>query len=148
MLMRRRSVTKVVLLLVVASWPGAHAASDVKGVVDTSPTIAFRPLTAWHAPSAGEFAARGPGARLRQIVFRRRFTFHLPKSVTTCRRNPVDCVTRVVYESRLCILVVIAKPPKGFFEEEGEDGLSIRMRSLTVSREDIYPRDLGILNSI
>jgi len=35
----------------------------------------------------------------------------------------------------------------GFMEERDENGrLVVRMRSLTVSREDIFPRDLGIIN--
>jgi serine/threonine protein phosphatase 1 len=34
----------------------------------------------------------------------------------------------------------------GFFEEQGAEGrLQVRMRSMTVSREELFPRDLGIL---
>jgi hypothetical protein len=34
----------------------------------------------------------------------------------------------------------------GFFEEEAADGrLQVRMRSMTVSREELFPRDLGLL---
>jgi serine/threonine protein phosphatase 1 len=36
----------------------------------------------------------------------------------------------------------------GFFEEGDEAKPEIRMRSLTVSREDIHPRDLGIISKI
>lgn len=34
----------------------------------------------------------------------------------------------------------------GFFEEELEGSVAIRLKALTVTREDIYPRDLGRLN--
>lgn len=36
----------------------------------------------------------------------------------------------------------------GFFEEERDGRPVVRMRSLTVSREEVFPRDLGLLNYI
>lgn len=36
----------------------------------------------------------------------------------------------------------------GFFEEDQGGSSRLRMRSLTVSREEVFPRDLGLLNSL
>jgi len=62
----------------------------------------------------------------------------LRKDLTSGQCISVDVDSGSVISGRLSAL--------GFFEEEAADGrLQVRMRSMTVSREELFPRDLGLL---